>query len=129
MVSFLEVYLRNFVMNFSCPHVLPITSNFYLTNSLEQSHSSEPSDHTQLLKKFLVFYGSRSSVPCLQEPRNGLYLNKMNLVHRLRHFNVIFPSMLRSFMTSLPFCFSNQNVLCISHLSHSCYMPCLFNPS
>jgi hypothetical protein len=31
----------------------------------------------------------------------------------------------RSSTWSLPFRLSNQNIVCISHLSHVCYMTCL----
>jgi hypothetical protein len=37
------------------------------------------------------------------------------------HPNIIFPSTPRSPELSLPFRFSNQNILRISHVSHSCY--------
>jgi hypothetical protein len=41
------------------------------------------------------------------------------------HSNTL-PSTPRCFAWSLPFRFSDQNVLCISHFSHACYMlrPC-----
>jgi hypothetical protein len=35
----------------------------------------------------------------------------------------------RSSKWSLPFRFSNQNIICISHISHACYMPRLLSPS
>jgi len=38
------------------------------------------------------------------------------------HSNIIFPFTHRSSKRSLPFSFSNQNIVCISHLSHACYM-------
>jgi len=38
------------------------------------------------------------------------------------HSNFNFPSMPRSSKWSLPFRFSNQNIICISHISHACYM-------
>jgi len=38
------------------------------------------------------------------------------------HSNIIFPSTPRSSEWSLPFRVSYQNSLCISYLSHACYM-------
>jgi hypothetical protein len=52
----------------------------------------------------------------------------MHLVHSLPPYfsriysNVIFPSTHRSSEWPLPFKFSNQNIVCISHRSHVCYM-------
>jgi len=40
----------------------------------------------------------------------------------------ILPSTLSSPEWSLPFRFSDQNVVFVSHLSHSCYIPCLSDP-
>jgi len=39
------------------------------------------------------------------------------------HSNIIFQSTSSSCDRSLPFRISNQNLLCISHLSHAIYMP------
>jgi hypothetical protein len=39
------------------------------------------------------------------------------------HYNIILPSTPRSCKWSLPFRFSDQHFVCISHLSHTCYTP------
>jgi len=44
------------------------------------------------------------------------------------HFNIIFP-MPTSSEWSRPFRFANQNIVCISHLSHVCSMPRPSHPS
>jgi hypothetical protein len=44
------------------------------------------------------------------------------------HCNIIFPSTPRSSKWSLPIGVSNQNIVCISHLPNSCYMPQPFHP-
>jgi len=61
-------------------------------------------------------------------------LRQMHPVHNLPPYfpdincNIIFPSTSMSSKWSLPFRFSNQNIACISHLSHPCYIPCPFHP-
>jgi hypothetical protein len=56
-------------------------------------------------------------------------LSKMNLVRNFPHYlpqfqsNIIFPFTLRSSESSLPFMFSDQNFVCISHVSQACHMP------
>jgi hypothetical protein len=53
----------------------------------------------------------------------------MHTVHTLPpyfskiHSNIILPSTLKYSEWSLSFWFSNQNFLCVSSLSHACYMP------
>jgi len=47
----------------------------------------------------------------------------LNLVHTFSpHFSMILLPMLKSSKWSLPFRFSNQNFVCIPHLSHVCCM-------
>jgi hypothetical protein len=48
-------------------------------------------------------------------------LSQMHPIHTLL-------SILRSSQWSLPFWFSDQNLVCISHLTHACYMPCPPHP-
>jgi hypothetical protein len=77
-------------------------------------------------KKFPSFYGTRKFIIEFTRAR----LNQMNPVHtyppyfRTTPSNITFPPTPRSSKWSLPFTFSNQNSLCISHLSHVCYMHC-----
>jgi len=55
--------------------------------------------------------------------------SQINVVHTLSpylpkiHSNIIFLSTPRSSKWPLPFRFSNQNIVYISHLSHALYMP------
>jgi hypothetical protein len=54
----------------------------------------------------------------------------MNQIHMILpyflkiHFNIILPSKPGSSKWFLPFKLSDQNVICISHVSYACYMPC-----
>jgi len=56
-------------------------------------------------------------------------LSQLNPVQNLMscfskiHSNIILPSTPTSFRWFLPFRYSDQNAVCISHLSHACYMP------
>jgi len=68
-----------------------------------------------------------------QEPTMFLILSQMYPDHTLptyypkTHSNIIFPSML-GLPRALPFRFSNQYIVSISHLSHWCQMPCSSHP-
>jgi len=59
-------------------------------------------------------------------------LRQMNPVHNFPssfpkiHYNIIFPSTSRFSEWPLSFRFTNQTTVCISHLSHACY---IFHPS
>jgi len=61
-------------------------------------------------------------------------LGQMNPVYTFTPYlphinpNIISPSTPRSSEWFLPFRFSDQNFICISHLSNSCYMPCPSHP-
>lgn len=112
-------------MDFSCPHAcyMPCPSYSIYTWLIPCNRVIlQNLMITQLLKKFLAFYGTRSLLPCLQEPKNGLYLSKMNLVHIFYHFNISFHEV--SFFLVL-----NHNFVCNSHLSHACFFSFLFHLS
>jgi len=79
---------------------------------------------------------TESSLPCSQEPATGSYLQSDASNPHLPpyfpkiHCNIIISSMSRFLEWSLPFRFSNQTSICISHLFHVCYMyrhPILFD--
>jgi len=61
-------------------------------------------------------------------------LSQKHPVHIFPHYfpkiysNIILPSILRSSEWSLPFRFSNKNIVCTSHRSHACYIPCPSHP-
>jgi hypothetical protein len=61
-------------------------------------------------------------------------VSQMNPIHTLSPytlkicFNIIFSSMSRSSMCSLPFRFSNLNFVQITHFREACYMPCSSHP-
>jgi len=95
---------------------------------MEKSPSWEANSHSvsqgilhpsQILK---VHYRVHNSPPLVPIPI------QMHPVHTFLpyfpkiHFNIIFPSTPRYSEWSLPFRFSDQNVVCISRLSHACYM-------
>jgi len=64
---------------------------------------------THLFKKFRALYGTQSSLPCSQEPATDPYPES-----DIFHSNIILPSTHR---------FSDPTkILCISHLSHACYI-------
>jgi hypothetical protein len=73
------------------------------------------------------------SLPCSQEPAIGPYPDPdVSIPHFPTLFPwdpfYIFPSTPVFPEWSFPFRFSNQNTICISHLSNACYKPCSFHP-
>jgi len=83
---------------------------------------------TQLVKKFLAFWGTRRFVTVFTISRHrslswARYIHS-TLSHRtsLRYI-LIFPSMPRSSEWFLPFRICNQINVCVSHLFHAFYMP------
>jgi hypothetical protein len=76
----------------------------------------------QLVKKFP---DSEGSLLCSQEPTNGCYSEPHKPSSHLLSLKFILISsfhLLSSPKWSVPFKFTNQNFLCISHLSRECYM-------
>jgi len=82
----------------------------------------------KLVKKFPVFYGTLKVHWSVQKsPSSVPFLSQINPVHNFPpylpkiHSNIILPSTLKSSSCSLPFRSSDQNFVCISHLSHERY--------
>jgi hypothetical protein len=88
----------------------------------------------QLVKEFPPFMEPEDLLQCLKEPATDIFLWQMNPDNFPPYFskilsNIILPSTPRTSDWSLPFKFSGQNVVCISHLSHACYVPHQSQPS
>jgi len=99
-----------------------------LTNYMEQSPSWEADNHSSSQETPHLFWNPKVHYHVDKSLPLVLILSKMNLVHTLPssvsmiHSNIIFPSMLRFSKWSLHCRFSNQNIVCIPHLSHMCYI-------
>jgi len=97
------------------------------SSSMEQCPSWEAKSQEVLclLWDMKLHYCVHNSLPVLSQ---------MQAVHSFPpyfpkiHSNIIFPSTSRSSSWSLPFRFCDQNLICISYISHVCYMPSLFHP-
>jgi hypothetical protein len=78
----------------------------------------------QLIKKLTVSYGPRRFIGS----HLWIILSQMNPFHVFIHYNhyrfiLILSSHLRQGLQIGLFRFSDQNVICVSHLSKMCYMP------
>jgi len=96
----------------------------WLTNYLHgASNHSSSQEISCLLWKLNIHYCVHKGLPLVP------ILSQMHPIHTLPPYfskiqsNIIFPSTPTSYKWSLPFRFSNQNTVCISHLSHACDMP------
>jgi len=68
------------------------------------------------------------SLQCSQKPASGPYEPDASNPHLPTVFPYLGSFMHRSSEWSLPFRFTNKNIVCISHLSHLYYMPHSFHP-
>jgi hypothetical protein len=102
-----------------------------LTNSMEQNRYWESNNYSTC-EYISLFYETRRFcvhkvqplVPILSRIHTD---QNFSLCFSKIHFIIILSSTLRSSNWSLPFKFSNENFVCISHLSCVCYMPHLSN--
>jgi len=103
-----------------------LTTN-QLTHSMEQSVSSEANSHS-VSQKIPTFYGTQKILYHVHNSQPLItVLSHMHPLHSFPsyfpkiHSNIISLPMPRSSEWFLPFRFSDQNFVCISHLSHVCY--------
>jgi len=105
-------------------HINIVSSYFQvkITNSMEQSHSAT--------QEFPPFNGTRRFITVFTRDRHWSFriLSPTHPIHNFplcfpkNHSSIILPSTPTSYEWSLPFMFPEQNFVCISHLSHACYM-------
>jgi hypothetical protein len=109
-----------------CPREL---TNLHWADSPSEADNHSPNQEIlRFLLSLKVHYRLHKSPPLSPN------LSQMNPVHtfppcfRNIHLNVISPSTPLSYEWSLPFRFSDQNFVCISHLSRACCLPCPSHP-
>ena len=102
----------------------------WLSNTLQHILSCEVNTYPFLsyATKFRIFV-TQISLPCSWQPFSCPYFEPDNWVHVLNYyffkvyFNIIFPSMFRSFELSHSFTFPHPKTLCNSLLTYTCHMP------
>jgi hypothetical protein len=105
------------------PYVIMVTDSMVQSPSLEANSHSASQEIPGLLWKPKVRYCVHSNSPMVP------VLSQMHPVHTFPpyfpkiHSNIILSSTTRSSEWSLPFRFSDQNFVRISHLSRACYIP------
>jgi len=105
-----------------------ITCAIYITNSMEQSPSSELNTYSgseeiaRLLWNPNVHYHVHNSLSLFPILRHMTPVHTFPPCLRNIHSNIIISSTFKSPEWSFPFKFSDQKFVCISHLSHGCYM-------
>jgi hypothetical protein len=96
---------------------------------MEQSPCWEDDSHSDSQEIPRLLWNLKVHYRVHKGPPLAPTLSQIHPVHTLPpyfpniHSNIILPSTLRSLDWSLPFWFSDQNYVYISHLSHACYMP------
>jgi hypothetical protein len=101
---------------------------FSQSSSMEQSPSWETISHSANQEIPHLLWNQNVHYCFHNSPLIIPILSQMNPVHifplyfRTIRYNIILPSTPRSYAWFLPFRLSDQIFLCISHLSHVCYM-------
>jgi len=101
---------------------------------MERSPSWEANNHSSNPKIPCLLWNPKVHYRVHKSTSLDLNLSQMHPVHKFPpsypkiHSNLIFPLMARSSECTFPYKFSNRNIVCISHLSHACYMPRPFHP-
>jgi hypothetical protein len=96
---------------------------------MEESPSWEANNHSSS-QNFHVLWNPKVHYHICKSPPLVPILSHMNPVHTFPpyfpkiHSNIILISTSRSYKWSLAFRILNQNIVCISQLSHPCYIPC-----
>jgi len=97
-------------------------------NYMGKSPSRESDSHSASQGILRLLWNPTVHYRLHKSPKLVLILSQMNQIHAFSpcfpkiHYNIIYPSTRRSSEWSLTFMFSNQNIVCIFHLSHPYYM-------
>jgi len=86
---------------------------------MEQSSSWEADGHSASQQIPRLLWNPRAHYRVHESPPLVPILSQLHLLHTVS----CFPSMSRSSEWSLSFRLSDQNLVCISHRVHACYMP------